>query len=104
MEVTFFDEEIEIFLTKLKKSTIAKVLRTIDLLERFGNQLGMPHSKHIGNKLFELRIRGHQEIRLFYIFNNNGAVILHGFIKHSQKIPKKELAVVQQKLISFDRI
>lgn len=58
MEVIFFDEAVEIFLTKLEKPTIAKVLRTVDLLERFGNQLGMPHSKSVGRNLFELRIRG----------------------------------------------
>ena len=104
MEVAFFDETIEIFLTKLEKSTIAKILRTVDLLERFGNQLGMPHSKSIGRCLFELRIRGQQEIRLFYTFNCNRAVILHGFIKKSQKIPQKELIIAQQKLLSLDVI
>ncbi len=104
MEVSFFDETIEIFLTKLEKSTIAKVLRTVDLLERFGNQLGMPHSKNIGHKLFELRIRGQQEIRLIYTFSGNKAVILHGFVKKSEKTPKKELLIVQQKLLSLDSI
>ncbi|MEK7131657.1 MAG: type II toxin-antitoxin system RelE/ParE family toxin [Patescibacteria group bacterium] len=104
MEVIFFDEDIEIFLTKLEKPTIAKVLRTIDLLERFGNQLGMPHSKNIDRKLFELRIRGQQEIRLIYTFHNNRAVILHGFVKKSQKISRKDLDIAQQKLLVLDKI
>ncbi len=104
MEVIFFDEAVEIFLTKLEKPTIAKVLRTVDLLERFGNQLGMPHSKNIGHKLFELRIRGQQEIRLIYAFGGNRAVVLHGFVKKSQKIPQKEIVVAQQKLLTLDKI
>jgi len=104
MEVIFFDEKIEIFLTTLEKQTIAKALRTIDLLECFGNQLGMPHSKNIDRKLFELRIRGRQEIRLIYTFHNNRAVILHGFVKKSQTIPKKDLDAAQQKLQSLDKI
>ena len=104
MEVIFFDEGIEALLTKLEKPTIAKILRTIDLLERFGNQLGMPHSKNIGRKLFELRIRGRQEIRLIYTFHNNKAMILHGFIKKSQKITRKELELIQQKLSALDKI
>ena len=104
MEVIFFDEEIETFLTKLEKPTTAKVLRAIDLLERFGNQLGMPHSKNIGRKLFELRIRGKQEIRLIYTFHNNKAMVLRGFIKKSQKITRKELGLIQQKLSALDRI
>ncbi len=104
MEVIFFDEAVETFLTKLEKITIAKVLRTIDLLGRFGNQLGMPHSKSVGSKLFELRIRGRQEIRLLYTFNNNKAFVLHGFIKKSQKTPQKELIIAKQKLSSLDTI
>ena len=104
MEIAFFDEKVEIFVAKLEKPTIAKVLRTIDLLERFGNQLGMPHSKNINHNLFELRIRGQQEIRLIYAFHGNKAVILHGFLKKSQKIPQKELAVAQQKLLALDKI
>ena len=104
MEVTFFDESIEIFLTRLEKPTIAKILRTVDLLERFGNQLGMPHSKNIGHKLFELRIRGQQEIRLIYTFSGNKVVILHGFVKKSQKISQKEIVVAQQKLLTLDKI
>lgn len=104
MEIAFFDEKVEIFVAKLEKPTIAKVLRTIDLLERFGNQLGMPHSKNINRRLFELRIRGQQEIRLIYAFHENKAVILHGLLKKSQKIPQKELAVAQQKLLALDKI
>jgi phage-related protein len=104
MEVAFFDEAVEIFLTKLEKPAIAKVLRTIDLLEHFGNRLEMPHSKNIDRSLFELRIRGQQEIRLIYTFYNNKAVILHGFIKKSQKIPQKEISTAQSKFLTLDNI
>lgn len=104
MEIIFFDKKIEIFVTKLEKPTIAKVLRTIDLLERFGNHLGMPHSKNINRNLFELRIRGQQEIRLIYTFHRNKAIILHGFLKKSQKTPKKELVIARQKLSTLDTL
>ncbi|MFA5792579.1 MAG: type II toxin-antitoxin system RelE/ParE family toxin [Candidatus Gracilibacteria bacterium] len=56
---------VEKFILKLEKPTIAKVLRTVDLLEKFGNDLGMPHSKKIRHNLFELRVRGGQEVRIF---------------------------------------
>lgn len=104
MEINFFDNKIEDFIKKLEKPTIAKVLRTIDLLEHFGQKLGMPHSKNISPKLFELRIRGQQEIRLFYTFHTNSAIILHGFIKKSQKSPPRELLIAKQKLTSLDII
>ncbi|MFA6304319.1 MAG: type II toxin-antitoxin system RelE/ParE family toxin [Patescibacteria group bacterium] len=80
------------FVFSLDESIIAKVLRTIDLLERFGNQLQLPHSKSVGHRLFELRIHGRQEIRIFYGYYENRAILLHGLIKKSNKIPKHELS------------
>jgi phage-related protein len=104
MEVNFFDDRLEEFIRELEKPTIAKILRTIDLLEHFGHQLGMPHSKKIDHSLFELRIRGQQEVRLIYVFHNNAVMILHGFLKKSQKIPQKEIIIAQQKFTTLDRI
>lgn len=89
--------DVEVFVSSLEERTIAKVLRVIDLLELFGHQLGMPHSKKVDQGLFELRIRGQQEIRIFYIFKNNQTILIHGFVKKSQKTPQKELKVARQK-------
>jgi len=75
----------------LTEKEIAKVIRTIELLEEFENKLGMPHSKHVDDGLLELRIRGKREIRIFYCFNKTKAVLLHAFIKKTQKTPEKEL-------------
>lgn len=88
---------IEKFISALEKPTLAKVLRTIDLLEKFGRKLGMPHSKKISSNIFELRTRGHQETRIFYCFHNGAAYLLHGFIKKTQKTPKKELDAAKNK-------
>jgi len=35
------------FIKSLEKPTIAKVLRIIDLLEKFGYNLGLPYSKKL---------------------------------------------------------
>ena len=86
------------FNSKLEEKTIAKVLRTVDLLEQFGNKLGLPHSKKVRTSLFELRIRGQQEVRIFYIFKKGEIILLHGFIKKSQKTPSKELKQALKKM------
>ena len=102
MEVRFFHNDIEHFIAGLEKSTIAKVLRMFDLLETFGYRLGMPHTKKIGNGLFELRIRGAQEVRFLYIFRKEQIVIvLHGFVKKTQKLPMKDLKLAQQRKASL---
>lgn len=102
MNVRFFDARLEKFIGSLEKSTIAKVLRTIDLLEMFGHKLDFPHRKKIHARLFELRIRGKQEVRIFYAFHKDDAVLLHGFVKKSNRIPKRELSVALQKLHTLD--
>lgn len=88
-------KEVQEFIVRLEESTIAKVLRTINLLEQFGSRLQLPHSKPIGQGLFELRIHGHQEIRIFYGYHQKGAILLHGFIKKSRLLPKKEIKAAQ---------
>jgi phage-related protein len=91
MEIILLDS-VETFLESLNAKEIAKVIRTIELLEQFGNDLGMPHSRHMSDGLLELRIRGTREIRIFYCFNKKQAVLLHACIKKTQKTLDKELA------------
>ena len=90
MQIVLLDS-VETFLESLQEKEIAKVIRTVELLEEFGNDLGMPHSKHVADGLLELRIRGKREIRIFYCFNRSNAYLLHAFIKKTQKTPEKEL-------------
>ena len=102
MEIRIFDESLEGLIRGLQKSTTAKVVRTTDLLEKFGPKLGSPHIKKISVRLFELRISGKQEVRIFYTFYQSKIFLLHGFVKKSQKIPRKEIKTALQKLRSLD--
>lgn len=102
MNVKFLDNKIERFISALDAETAARLLRTIDLLEIFGHELGFPHSKKVEPRLFELRVRGKQEIRVFYAFHGGGAVLLHGFVKKSQRIPQKELKAARERLRALD--
>ncbi len=82
MEVQLLDELL-IFIRTLDKQTIAKSIHLIELLQHFGPQLRMPHSKLISQNLYELRI--------FYTFRSKTIFLLHGIIKKQQKTPKREL-------------
>jgi len=97
MNIQFFDDSIKKIVFSLEDFAIAKSLRTIDLLEEFGYGLGMPHSKKIKKNLFELRVRGKQELRIIYCFYENSIVLLHCFIKKSHRIPKRELNIALKK-------
>ena len=79
------------FVQGLEKRTKAKVARHVDLLETYNYKLKEPFTKKLVSNLFELRIRGEQEIRLFYTFKHETVYIVSGFIKKTQKTPKKEI-------------
>jgi phage-related protein len=54
----------------------------------------------MGGGLFEIRARGKEGIgrSLFCTVKGREIVILHSFIKKTQKIPKKELEMARKKL------
>ena len=104
MEVRIFDKVLEEFIQSLEKPTFARVLRTIGLLKTFGSKLGMPHTKKVVARIFELRVRGEQNVRILYTFHKTKAVLLHGFVKKSNKIPNKEVKIALSKLSALDRI
>ena len=90
MQIVLLDQA-ESFLETLNPKELAKTIRTIELLETFGHELGMPHSRHLAGGLLELRIRGTRELRIFYCFHKHKVVLLHGCIKNTQKTPEKEI-------------
>ena len=91
-EVLFCESVID-FIDNMEISLKAKTYSLFDILEQRGNALREPHSKALGNGLFELRVKGKDNIaRLFYCFGSGKKIyILHGFIKKSQKTPKVKL-------------
>ena len=70
---------------------------TDTMIER-GPNLGLPHTKVMGDGLFELRIKAQEGIaRVFYCIQvEHEIVMLHSFIKKTQKTPKKEWAVAHK--------
>ena len=88
---------VEKFLKSLDKETAAKTAKTIDLLEKFGNELRMPHSKKVAAKIFELRVVGKSEVRILYTFHAGVAFLLHGFVKKTPKLLSKNLSAAIRK-------
>jgi phage-related protein len=69
-------------------------------MEAHGPNLGMPHTRALGNGLFEIRVKADEGIGRAFFCNIVGRkiVILHGFIKKTDKIPKRELDIVRTRL------
>lgn len=80
---------------------IALTLRMVE----YGPNLGMPHTEALGGGLFEIRAKGREGIgRAFYCaLKGQRLVILHEFLKKSQKTPKRELRLARKRMKEIDR-
>lgn len=72
----------------------------LELLENYGFILSSKYIKKLSNKpkLWELRIDSKLQIRFIFTVKNNCAIVLHGFIKKTQKIRHKELILASKRL------
>lgn len=102
MTIVTVHNNIDDFILRLDSQTQARVLRCLDLVEKNGNNLGMPYSKSLKGGLFELRITGTKHIRIIYCFHKNIIYLLHAFVKKTNKIPSKELvlAIKRHKMLA----
>ncbi len=101
-EILFFETQrgervVKEFIKSLDQKTISKISSEISLLEKHGPILGMPYSKKLTKELYELRIRGKQEIRIIYSFIDGAIYLLHAFQKKTQKTPVKEIETANKR-------
>lgn len=89
------------FIKKQRPQAIAKIVHLIDLLEVHGSLLSMPHAKKLETYLYELRVRGKEEIRVIYGFKGKTICLLHCFKKQKQKTPVKEIEIARQRYLSL---
>ena len=70
-----------------------------------GADLRLPHSRAIGEGLFELRCKGKEGVgRAFYCtMIGRRIIILHSFIKKTQQTPDAELKTARRRLKELKR-
>lgn len=98
--ITYHTKAVESFVLGLPDGLLARYLRLTDAMLQFGANLGMPHTRAMSDGLFELRVKGKEGIaRVFYCtLVGQRIVMLHGFIKKSEKTPPKELKLARERL------
>lgn len=98
--IHYCSDDIEQEVLRLPPGLLARYLRLTDLMLAFGPNLGMPHTRSMGDGLFELRIRAQEGIsRVFYCtLIGQRIVMLHCFIKKSQKTPRKEIQIARRRM------
>lgn len=88
--------ELKKFLKNLDKSIQGQILIMIDMLEENAQSLRMPYSKSLGKGLFELRIIGKIQVRIFYCFHKNTAYLLDIIVKKNQKLSPDNISYVRE--------
>lgn len=98
--VTFFNDRVEADVLALSPGFVGRFIRYAERMELFGPDLGMPHTRAMGGGLFELRIKAAEGIaRVFYCtVVDRRIVILHQFVKKSEKTPPKEFEIARQRM------
>lgn len=98
--IEYFDARVEHAVLRLPRGLLARYLRLADLLLEFGPNLGMPHTRSMGDGLVELRVRGPEgSARVFYCtVVDRRIVMLHAFVKKSQKTPSRHLETAKRRL------
>lgn len=79
---------------------LARYLRYTDRMEIFGPDLGMPHTRAMGEGLFELRLKASEGIaRVFYCtMLDKKIMILHQYIMKTDKTPHRELETARRRM------
>lgn len=95
--IDYYDDDLQTRILELPETLRASYFGLTDRMEQFGANLGEPHTKALGDGLFELRLKGKEGIaRVFYCTRiGKRIVMLHCFVKKTQKIPQKELQIAQ---------
>jgi phage-related protein len=98
--VIYYNERVRREVFALPAGILASYLRLLELVQEFGANLCMPHSRAMGDGLFELRPRGREGCgRVFYCTHaDRQVVVLHSFVKKTQETPLDELRTARARL------
>ena len=99
-KITFYSDRVEAEIHVLPGGFVARYVRYAERMEIFGPDLGMPHTRPMGDGLFELRLKAAEGIaRVFFCtVVARKIVVLHQFVKKSDKTPNRELKIARSRM------
>jgi len=99
-EIRYYSKSVQFQILELPDTLAARYIVLTRRMLAIGPNLGEPHTKAMGGGLFELRLKGAEGIaRVFYCtLVGRRIVMLHTFVKKSQRTPKQEMEVAQSRL------
>lgn len=109
-QIAFYLDErgnspVEDFLDALDEKTQVRFAWSIEQLRQRNLQAKAPLVKPLDGKLWEIReeSRGNIYRVLYFFFTGRQIVLVHGFQKKTQKTPRREIEIAQQRTDDFIR-
>jgi phage-related protein len=98
--IIYFSQEVQEDIMSLPVTLQARYIGLTDRMIKYGPNLGLPHTDALGGGLFELGLKGAEGIARVFFCTMVGQkiVMLHSFIKKTQKTPEKELKLAKQRV------
>lgn len=84
---------------KASRINFNKMVAYLDVLQEMGTRVGEPVTKHLDGEIWELRPLKNRFLYAFY--KDNKFVMLHHFMKKTQKTPRRELETAKRRLKDF---
>ena len=99
-EIEYFHPRILSEIESWAVDVLADYARLVELLAEHGPNLRLPHSRAMGDGLFELRPRGKSGIgRALYCFlAGQRIVVVHAFIKKTPQTPDRDLKLARKRM------
>lgn len=103
--ISFYSVKLEQEILQLPPPLVARFVRYAERMETFGPDLGMPHTRAMGESVFELRLKAAGGIaRVFYCtLGVRRIMMLHQYVKKSEKTPPKELGIARRRMREVKR-
>ena len=98
--IIYYSEQVQEDIMSLPDTLQARYIGLTQRMLEHGPSLGLPHTDAFGDGLFELRLKGAEGIaRVFFCtMVEQKIVMLHSFIKKTQKTPEKELKIAKSRM------
>jgi phage-related protein len=99
-EIVYYSDALQQTILELPAGLQARYIHLTERMLTLGPDLGMPHTRAMGQGLFELRLRSKEGIgRVFFCtLPARRIMMLHTFVKKSAKTPAKELQIAHNRM------
>jgi len=103
--IDYYSDTVQEQIMELPDTLAARYILLTRRMIALGPNIGEPHTKAFGDGLFELRLKGAEGIaRVFFCtLVGKRIVMLHSFIKKSERTPTREREVAETRMKEIKR-